>query len=90
MDFCYPHDSSFFELGYWWTSQPNSAIYGFRRELLRRMLLEGPSFLSNKLKYCTMTNTEMVADDRNSGAVPSPDTLFSSYNDRVLYLREAR
>jgi hypothetical protein len=38
MDFCYPHDSSsFFGLGYWWMSQPNSAHYGFRRELLRRM-----------------------------------------------------
>src|SRR5262245_6310302 len=30
-----------------------------------------------------MTNTKVVADDRNSRAVPSPDALFSSYNDRV-------
>ncbi len=35
-----------------------------------------------------MTDTEVVADDRNPGTVPGPDTLFSSYNDRVLYFRE--
>jgi hypothetical protein len=35
-----------------------------------------------------MTNTEVVADNGNSRAVPSPDTLFSGYNDRVLYFGE--
>jgi hypothetical protein len=35
-----------------------------------------------------MTNTKVVADDRNSRAVPSPDILFSGYNDRDLYFGE--
>ena len=35
-----------------------------------------------------MTNTKVVADDWNSGAIPSPDILFSSNNDRVLYFSE--
>ena len=53
-----------------------------------KLLSEGPSFILDKLEYCAVTDAEMVADDGNSGTVPSTYALFFSYNNRLLNFRQ--